>query len=63
MFSAYNDGGSIFATTLSANFRIHSFVIIPEFRMDSASENIFQNKSGDSKSSAGSFLIAAVYAF
>ena len=63
MFSGYVDGGSVFATTLSANFRIQSFIIIPEFRFDSASKSIFQNKDGDLKSNAGSFLIAAVYAF
>jgi hypothetical protein len=63
MFSGFNGGGSIFATTLSANFRIQNLIIIPEFRVDSASESIFQNKDGASKSSAGSFLIAAVYAF
>lgn len=63
MFSAVPGGGSIFATTLSANFRVHSFIIIPEFRVDSASESIFLDKNSASKSSAGSFLIAAVYAF
>ena len=63
MFSAYNGGGSIFATTLSANIRIQNFTIIPEFRLDSADENIFTNKSGDSKKSAGNFLVAAVFAF
>ena len=63
MFNAYNGGGSIFATTLSANFRIHSLTIIPEFRLDSASEDIFTNEDGAAKSSAASFLIAAVVAF
>jgi hypothetical protein len=63
MFSSVPGGGSIFATTLSANFRVHSFVFIPEFRVDSASESIFTNKNGASKSSFASFLLAAVYAF
>lgn len=63
MFAPYADGGSIFATTLSANFRIHSFTIIPEFRLDSASEDIFTDKEGAGKSSAANFLIAAVFAF
>lgn len=63
MFSPYADGGSIFATTLSANFRVHSFTIIPEFRLDSASEDIFTDKDGAGKSSAANFLIAAVYSF
>ena len=59
MFSPYADGGSIFATTLSANFRVHSFTIIPEFRIDSASEDIFTDEDGGSKSSAANFLIAS----
>ena len=63
MFSPYADGGSIFATTLSANFRIHGLTIIPEFRLDSASEDIFTDKDGGGKSSAANFLIAAVYSF
>lgn len=63
MFGPYADGGSIFATTLSANFRIHSLTIIPEFRLDSASEDIFTDEDGGSKSSAFNFLIAAVLAF
>lgn len=63
MFSPYVDGGSIFATTLSANFRVHSFIFIPEFRLDSASEDIFTDKNGAGKSSAASFVIAAIYSF
>jgi hypothetical protein len=63
MFSPYADGGSIFATTLSANFRIHSLTIIPEFRLDSASEDIFTDDNGGSKSSAFNFLVAAVFSF
>jgi len=63
MFNAFSGGGSIFATTLSANFKVHSFIIIPEFRYDNASENIFFDKNLSAKSSAASFLIAAVYAF
>jgi hypothetical protein len=63
MFSPYAGGGSIFATTLSANFKIHSLTIIPEFRLDSASEDIFTNKDGAGKTSAANFLIAAVYSF
>ena len=63
MFGPFADGGSIFATTLSANFKVHSFTIIPEFRLDSASEDIFTDKDGRGKSSAANFLIAAVYSF
>jgi hypothetical protein len=56
-------GGSIFATTLSANFKVNTFTIIPELRFDNASENIFVDKNRAPKSSAASFLIAAVYTF
>ena len=56
-------GGNVFATTLSANFKASTFTIIPEFRLDNASESLFVNKNGASKSSAASFLIAAVYSF
>jgi hypothetical protein len=63
VFSAAPAGGSIFATTLSANFKINTFTIIPELRLDNASENIFTGKNGSAKSSAAGFLIAAVYSF
>lgn len=63
VFSSAIDGGNIFATTLSANFKIKSLIIIPEIRVDNSSEKIFINKTGAGKSSAGNFLIAAVYSF
>lgn len=63
MFGMAVDGGNIFATTLSANFKVASFIIIPEFRIDNASEKIFVNNNGTAKSAAGSFLLAAIYAF
>jgi Putative beta-barrel porin-2, OmpL-like. bbp2 len=63
MFSSAAKGGSIFASTLSANFKVNSFTIIPELRLDNASETIFVNKSGAAKKSFTTFLVAAVYAF
>lgn len=63
VFNAAPAGGSIFATTLSANFKVNTFTIIPELRIDNAGENIFIGKNGSAKSSASSFLIAAVYSF
>jgi Putative beta-barrel porin-2, OmpL-like. bbp2 len=63
MFSSAAKGGSIFASTLSANFKINSFIIIPELRLDNASETIFTDKSGAAKKSFTSFLVAAVYSF
>lgn len=63
MFAFAPKGGNIFATTVSANFKINSFLIIPELRLDNASESIFADKSGAAKKSFTSFLVAAVYAF
>ena len=63
-FGNYPGGGSIFATTLSANIRMgNNFSIVPEIRMDNASENIFSNSKGLGSKSAGSALIAAIFAF
>lgn len=64
MFSGIDGGGSIFATTLSANIKMGSnFMLVPEFRMDNASENIFTDSKGIGSKSAGSALIAAIFAF
>lgn len=56
-------GGSIFATTLSANFRISNLTIIPELRFDNASKEIFIKRSGSATQNTASALIAAVYKF
>ncbi len=55
-------GGNVFATTLSGNIRISNLVLIPEFRVDNASTDIFSKPSGPSGSSP-SFLMAAYYKF
>jgi hypothetical protein len=59
------EDSSIFATTLSANYTIGSLTIIPELRLDSASDNFngFTNNSADPTKSLSSFLLAAVYSF
>lgn len=57
------DGASVFATTLSANFKAGGFIFIPEFRLDSGSKEIFIDKDGNGKKGAGSFLLAAIYSF
>ncbi len=54
---------NIFATTLSANFKVDKLTIIPELRLDDAKGAIFTKGSGAATSSTPSFLIAAVYAF
>lgn len=63
MFAAAPDGGSIFATTLSANLKAGGFIFIPELRFENASENVFVDKDGAGKKSAASFTVAAIYSF
>ncbi|MGJ8745672.1 porin [Polaribacter sp.] len=54
---------SVFATTLTANYTIGSLTIIPEVRLDSASDDFFANSDGVAKKSLNSFVLAAVYSF
>ena len=63
VYSGAPTGGSIFATTLSAQFKKGGFTFIPEFRFDSGSEDIFVDKDGAPTKTMGNFLIAAIYAF
>ena len=63
VFAANPGGGSVFETTLSANFRIDNLVIIPEFRFENASKEIYTKSSGAGTKQNGNFLIAAVYHF
>lgn len=63
-FSSASEGGNIFATTLSANFKKGGFIFIPEFRLDNTKKEIlFTNKNGVFTKSAGSFILAAIYSF
>lgn len=57
------NGANIFATTLSANFKVGGLTFIPEFRIENASEEIYIDANGSSKKTGGSFLLAAVYSF
>jgi hypothetical protein len=56
---------SVNAFTLTANLKAGPLTIIPEFRIDSASDEFFYSDSSgnDPSKSASQFLIAAVYAF
>ena len=56
-------GASIFANTLSANFRIGGLTLIPELRIESGSKAVFYDKEGAAKSSNASLLMAAIYKF
>ncbi|HEX2533204.1 MAG TPA: outer membrane beta-barrel protein [Chitinophagaceae bacterium] len=63
VFSGATAGGSVFATTLSTNFRIDNLTIIPELRLDNASQSVFTKGSGETTKSTVSALVAAVYKF
>jgi len=63
VYSGAPVGGSIFATTLSANFKKGGFTFIPEIRFDNGSEEIFVDKDGAASKSMGNFLFAAIYSF
>ena len=63
VFAAIPGGGSVFETTLSANFRIDNLLIIPEFRFENGSKEIYAKSNGVATKSSSNFLIAAVYKF
>ena len=63
MFSSHVRGGSIMATTLSANIKSSNLIFIPEIRLDKASEPIFINADGGARKWAANILLAAVYQF
>ncbi len=54
---------NVFASTLSANFKIDNFRIIPELRLDDASGAIFTKNDGTTSKSTFSAILAAVYSF
>lgn len=56
--------GSVFSFTISGNYKKGPLTIIPEFRLDSAAEDVFPDgDSGKVTSSIPVFLVAAVYSF
>ena len=58
-----NGDESVTAFTLSANYKVGGFTLIPEFRLDSNSEERFFKSNGDSTKSASQATVAVVYAF
>jgi hypothetical protein len=54
---------SIYAPTLSANFKINNLVIIPELRFDRAGNSVFYKATDQSTRSSGTFVLAATYHF
>lgn len=57
------DDNTVFAATLTANYKIDDLTIIPEIRLDSWSEEFYFNNDLEPTKSLASFLIAAVYKF
>ncbi|RAJ01687.1 putative OmpL-like beta-barrel porin-2 [Chitinophaga skermanii] len=56
------NGGDVWSFTLSGNYRIGGFTLVPEFRLDHASEKIFSKKDLP-KGQTANVLLAAIYKF
>ncbi|MFZ9687392.1 MAG: outer membrane beta-barrel protein [Chitinophagaceae bacterium] len=56
-------GGSIVATTISANVKVGPVMLIPEFRFENCSNKIFHNKIGSEKNGTSSLVLGAYYKF
>lgn len=54
---------SVLALTLSGNFHIGGLTIIPEFRLDNSSLQVFPDNNGEIDKALPGFLVAAVYSF
>jgi Putative beta-barrel porin-2, OmpL-like. bbp2 len=54
---------SIFANTLSANFKVEGFTIIPELRYESAKDAVYLSRSAAAQKNTLSFIMAVVYKF
>ena len=59
--SAY--GGTIFTNTISANIKFGPMVIIPEYRIDKCSNQVFHQKNGSESNFESSFVLAAYLKF
>lgn len=60
---ADTDGGSVVAGTLSFNYKVGNLTIIPEFRLDKASTDLFNKSNGAPVSTSPNVLLAATYHF
>ena len=54
---------NVFTPTLTARYSVGSLTIIPELRLDSASEDIFTDNDGEAAGGLTAFNLAAVYTF
>ncbi|AWO01319.1 porin [Chitinophaga alhagiae] len=59
----YPQGGSVVALTLSGQYKVGGFTLIPEVRLDMASEDAFMKKAETPKSNSANVLLAAIYKF
>ena len=55
--------GSVLDLTISGNIHIGPLIIIPEFRVDLASDDVFPNGDGKFTSTLPAFILAAIYDF
>jgi Putative beta-barrel porin-2, OmpL-like. bbp2 len=57
-------GANIIAATLSGNYKVGGFILVPEIRLDNANAEIFsKNGVGDPTKTSVSALLAAIYSF
>jgi len=61
--SIVGDDLNVFTPTLTANYSVGDLTIIPELRLDSASEDIFTDNDNDAVGGKTAFMLAAVYSF
>jgi hypothetical protein len=54
---------SIYASTLSLDYKVGPFTLIPELRFEAAQSEIFSKNDGSSSKSTATALLAAVYKF
>lgn len=54
---------SIIDLTLSGNIKVGALTLIPEFRVDIASEEVFVDADGKATGTSAAFIFAAIYAF
>lgn len=60
---AFPAGGSIWAFTLSADYKIGALTLVPEFRLDHATEALFTHKQDQGTKNSPNVLMAAIYTF
>jgi hypothetical protein len=58
-----NGDGSVMGFTLSGNYKVSGLTIIPEFRIDTTSEDSFIDADGEATDMMPSLTVAAVYKF